>query len=288
MLVACGSAPMLPGFNGSRTNWKQLNNVNLGQRKRSVSSVLGVVALVIMLAGLLHTTLARTTRNRALAHSRTYTVTATAYEAVAGQTDSKPFITADNSRIPRGYGSHTRWLALSRDLLRPWGGPFEFGEKVRVRGVSPRFDGVYTIHDTMHRRYRHRLDLLVHPREHVTLYQPGVQLESVSNPESSLPSIQASAKSLRREHRATRSAGRSKHAAPTKKPVSTAKKATTRAERHARKHKAPTPPKATTRKPKAKTKARDERRKPLPIRVAKATAANSSRTSLAKRAKRRR
>ena len=113
-------------------------------------------------------------------NSRTYTVRATAYEAVASQTDSRPFITADNSRIPKGYGSHTRWLALSRDLLRPWGGPFEFGDRVRVRGISPALDGVYTVHDTMNRRYRHCLDVLVHPREHVTISRAGVQIKRIS------------------------------------------------------------------------------------------------------------
>jgi 3D (Asp-Asp-Asp) domain-containing protein len=115
------------------------------------------------------------------ASGRTYTVTATAYEAVVGQTDSKPFLTADNSRIPRSYGSHTRWLALSRDLLRPWGGPFEFGDKVRVQGISPALDGVYTVHDTMNRRYRHCLDVLVHPREHVTISRSGVKLRRISS-----------------------------------------------------------------------------------------------------------
>ncbi len=106
-----------------------------------------------------------------------YTVTATAYAAVANQTDDEPFVTADNSRIPAGYGSHTRWLALSRDLLKPWGGPFDFGDKVRVRGVSPTFDGLYTIHDTMNRRHHHCLDVLVHPREKVDLYRTGVKLQ---------------------------------------------------------------------------------------------------------------
>jgi hypothetical protein len=113
-------------------------------------------------------------------NSRTYTVTATAYEAVVNQTDDEPFVTADNSRIPRSYGSHTRWLALSRDLLRPWGGPFEFGDRVRVRGISPALDGVYTIHDTMNRRYHHCLDVLVHPREHVTISRAGVKIQRIS------------------------------------------------------------------------------------------------------------
>ncbi|MGI4867621.1 MAG: hypothetical protein ACRYFZ_27120 [Janthinobacterium lividum] len=106
-----------------------------------------------------------------------YTVTATAYEAIAGQTDAEPFVTADNSRIPKGYSSRTRWLALSRDLLRPWGGPFSFGDTVRVRGISPGLDGLYTVHDTMARRHRRCLDVLVHPREHVDLFKAGAKLQ---------------------------------------------------------------------------------------------------------------
>jgi 3D (Asp-Asp-Asp) domain-containing protein len=148
------------------------------------TKALGWLALGILLLALLGTAAARTTAaRRAAAASAVYTVKATAYEAVAGQTDSKPFITADNSRIPRGYGSHTRWLALSRDLLRPWGGPFEFGDKVQVRGISPVLDGVYTVHDTMNRRYRHCLDVLVHPREHVSISQVGVKIQGVSTPQ---------------------------------------------------------------------------------------------------------
>jgi 3D (Asp-Asp-Asp) domain-containing protein len=135
---------------------------------------LGLLALCVVLLS----TAAAASR-KASKSSSVYTVTATAYEAVASQTDSKPFITADNSRIPRGYGSHTRWIALSRDLLKPWGGPFEFGDKVRVEGISPALDGVYTVHDTMNRRYRHRLDVLAHPREHLSLSRTGVRLRRV-------------------------------------------------------------------------------------------------------------
>jgi 3D (Asp-Asp-Asp) domain-containing protein len=113
-------------------------------------------------------------------HGQFYTVTATAYEAVADQTDDEPFVTADNSHIPENYGSHTRWLALSRDLLKPWGGPFKFGDKVRVHGVSATFDGVYTVHDTMNRRHHHCLDVLVHPREKIDLHQTGVKLQLAS------------------------------------------------------------------------------------------------------------
>jgi 3D (Asp-Asp-Asp) domain-containing protein len=110
----------------------------------------------------------------------TYTVTATAYEAVAGQTDADPFVTADNSRIPKSYSSHTRWLALSRDLLSPWGGPFSYGDTVQVRGISPALDGMYTVHDTMNRRHHRCLDVLVHPREHVDLFKAGAKIQLAS------------------------------------------------------------------------------------------------------------
>ena len=109
-----------------------------------------------------------------------YTVTATAYSAVAGQTDDEPFVTADNSTIPADYSSRIRWLALSHDLLTRWGGPFEYGDTVRVAGLSPALDGVYTVHDTMNRRHRHCLDVLACPRERFDVFQPGVKIRLVS------------------------------------------------------------------------------------------------------------
>ncbi|MGI4737633.1 MAG: hypothetical protein ACRYG7_20895 [Janthinobacterium lividum] len=187
------------------------------------------LALVATLLVLLGTTAAHTSRAlKATRNSAVYTVTATAYEAVASQTDSKPFITADNSRIPRSYGSHTRWLALSRDLLRPWGGPFEFGDKVRVRGVSQRFDGVYTVHDTMNRRYRHRLDLLVHPRERISINQPGVKLQRLTRKPSSTAAHQAPLQ------RAYASKSSKKHRAPRKTALRVKKKQSTKKARSRR------------------------------------------------------
>ncbi|WP_460609308.1 hypothetical protein [Hymenobacter terrigena] len=113
-------------------------------------------------------------------HVLTYTVTATAYQAVPGQTDNEPFITADNSHIKPHYGSKKRWMALSRDLLKPWGGPFNFGDKVRVRGISPKLDGVYTVHDTMNRRHHHCMDVLTHPSEKYDIFQKGVKIQPLA------------------------------------------------------------------------------------------------------------
>ena len=112
----------------------------------------------------------------------TYKVTATVYQAVPGQTDRSPFITADNSRIRPRYGSHTRWLALSPDLLRQNGGKFNYGDKVQVSQVSPQLDGVYTVHDTMNRRHRRRIDILTHRREKLSICAPGARLRLADAP----------------------------------------------------------------------------------------------------------
>jgi 3D (Asp-Asp-Asp) domain-containing protein len=124
---------------------------------------------------------------------RSYTVTATVYQAVARQTDASPFITADNSRIRPHYGSHTRWLALSPDLLKHGGGKFDYGDKVQVGGVSPQLDGVYTVHDTMNRRYRHRIDILTHRREKLHVLAPGAKLRLAQIPRKSRAQATATA-----------------------------------------------------------------------------------------------
>jgi hypothetical protein len=131
-----------------------------------------------------------TRRPAAPSHARTvksftpkslkYTVTATIYEAVPGQTDNEPYVTADNSHIKPHYGTKKRWMALSRDLLKPWGGDFDFGDTVRVTGISAKLDGVYTVHDTMNKRHRHCMDILAHPSENLDIFTKGVKIQKVA------------------------------------------------------------------------------------------------------------
>lgn len=116
-------------------------------------------------------------KKRRISSEPIYTVTATAYQAVAEQTDKNPFVTADNSRIKPHYSSKIRWMALSQDLLAPWGGKFNYGDKVRVRGLSPKLDGVYTVHDTMNKRHRHCMDVLTHPSERFDIFTKGVKIQ---------------------------------------------------------------------------------------------------------------
>lgn len=134
-------------------------------------------------AGRSHRVVTRTARKKKLLRTsaRTFTVTATAYQAVPGQTDKEPFVTADNSRIKRHYSSKTRWMALSNDLLAHWGGKFNYGDRVLVRGISPKLDGVYTVHDTMNKRHRHCMDILTHPSEKVDIFTKDVKIQLVSS-----------------------------------------------------------------------------------------------------------
>ena len=125
-------------------------------------------------------------RSLATAYGPTYTVTATAYQAVAGQTDDEPFVTADNSHIEPTYSSKTRWLALSQDLLARWGGKFQYGDQVLVQGVSSQLDGFYTVHDTMNKRHRHCLDILTHPSEKFDIFTKGVKIRLARLPTTPL------------------------------------------------------------------------------------------------------
>lgn len=122
----------------------------------------------------------RTARKQQAAKTLVYTVTATAYQPVVGQTDEEPFVTADNSTIKRHYSSKTRWMALSHDLLARWGGDFQYGDQLAVSGISPELDGVYTVHDTMNKRHRHCMDILTHASEKIDLCTKQVKIRLVA------------------------------------------------------------------------------------------------------------
>jgi hypothetical protein len=49
-------------------------------------------------------------------------VTATMYNAVTGQCDSDPLVTAGMYKINPNKASEHKWVALSIDLLKRWGG----------------------------------------------------------------------------------------------------------------------------------------------------------------------
>ncbi|UQN06414.1 3D domain-containing protein [Deinococcus sp. QL22] len=85
---------------------------------------------------------------------RTAIVRATAYNSLAGQTDSTPFITATGTRTRPGV------VALSRDLLRS----FPYGSKIMLEDMSGRYNNmlrgrVFVVEDTMAARKTNSLDI---------------------------------------------------------------------------------------------------------------------------------
>ena len=86
-----------------------------------------------------------------------YVVTATVYHAVESQCDSDCLVTASGARIASADSAYAhRYLAVSRDLLDV----FPYGTRVEVSGCGE-LDGVWIVSDTMNRRYKGYIDLLI-------------------------------------------------------------------------------------------------------------------------------
>ena len=88
-----------------------------------------------------------------------YRVTVTTYNPTRRQCDSTPNITADGTRINPRKATGYRYVALSRDLLSRWGGPFEYGDYIVIEGTDGR-DGIYQVRDTMNPKWTNRVDIL--------------------------------------------------------------------------------------------------------------------------------
>ena len=88
-----------------------------------------------------------------------YVVTATVYHAVAGQCDDSPLVTASGAKIKSTESAYDhKYIAVSRDLLDV----LPYGTKVEISGCGE-LDGVYEVQDTMNRRYKGYIDILINP-----------------------------------------------------------------------------------------------------------------------------
>ena len=88
-----------------------------------------------------------------------YKVTVTTYNPTRHQCDDTPHITADGTHFKTWKASSYRYVALSRDLLSRWGGPFNYGDYIIIEGTGDR-DGVYQVRDTMNPKWTNRVDIL--------------------------------------------------------------------------------------------------------------------------------
>ena len=87
-------------------------------------------------------------------------VTLTCYQPVKSQCNNEPLITADGSKINLHHLKRGRikWCAVSRDLLYLF--PKNKPKRVFIEGF-----GVYEVRDVMNKRYKHRIDILIHPKD---------------------------------------------------------------------------------------------------------------------------
>ncbi len=86
-------------------------------------------------------------------------VTLTMYNPTYSQCDNSPDITADGTKINIHNASNYRYVALSRDLLKRWGGPFDYGDYIIIDDAGNE-NGIYQVRDTMSPKYIKRVDVL--------------------------------------------------------------------------------------------------------------------------------
>ena len=86
-------------------------------------------------------------------------VDVTMYQPDKIQCDDTPNITADGTRIRINKASQYKFVALSRNLLKRWGGPFDYGDFVLLKGTGGK-DGVYQVRDTMNPKWVNVVDIL--------------------------------------------------------------------------------------------------------------------------------
>jgi len=89
---------------------------------------------------------------------------ATTYQPTEAQCDSNPLTTADGSVInPDDYQN---WVALSRDLLKRWGGQFDYGDTLEIYSAkNTNLNGEWIVHDCMAARYKNSIDFLLEPEK---------------------------------------------------------------------------------------------------------------------------
>ena len=87
-------------------------------------------------------------------------VTLTYYQPVKAQCNNEPLVTADGSKINLHHlkQGKIRWCAISRDLL--WLFPKNRPKRIYIDGF-----GVYQVRDVMNKRWNHRVDILIHPKD---------------------------------------------------------------------------------------------------------------------------
>ena len=88
--------------------------------------------------------------------------TITCYQPLASQCDGNSLYTSDGSKINlRKLSSNSiKWCAVSRDLLYLF--HKDKPKRVHIEGF-----GIYEVHDVTNKRFNHRVDILIHPKDNI-------------------------------------------------------------------------------------------------------------------------
>ncbi len=113
-----------------------------------------------------------------------YTTRLTGYHPVVEQTDSTPDITADGTKFNIEIAGEYRYVALSRDLLTTFnktGANISYGDYVLIKGTpNAGYDGIYHVRDTMNKRHKEWIDILLTPGQQ-SFYYKNILLYKINN-----------------------------------------------------------------------------------------------------------
>ena len=90
-------------------------------------------------------------------------VTGTYYHSDPLQGEGDGSTTADGSKIDINLleSGQIKWVALSRNLLKQWGGKFKFGDRIIVEHEDKRVAGIWIVRDCMNARFTNKIDFLI-------------------------------------------------------------------------------------------------------------------------------
>jgi hypothetical protein len=123
----------------------------------------GAICINLLLAFTITLPGAMTKRDLTLVIPETFILdTLTIYNPTTKQCDRDPLVTASNKRIDihQLRAGSIRWMALSRNMLKRWGGALNYGDTIILQAGDPAVDGKWVIQDTMNKKFINRGDLL--------------------------------------------------------------------------------------------------------------------------------
>ena len=99
-------------------------------------------------------------------------VTLTCYQPLVLQCDNNPLITSDGSKINLKHlkNGKIKWCAISQDLLYLF--PKNKPKRIFIEGY-----GLYEVKDVMNRRHKHKVDLLIHPKNSMRINIENVKIK---------------------------------------------------------------------------------------------------------------